>query len=58
MVLRLHFPAMASKLGAAIEPAVAMPDCSAVGYDVSQGGGLDAGYILGLGFLEEGNGEE
>ena len=35
MVLRLHFPAMASKLGAAIEPAVAVPDCSAMGCDVS-----------------------
>jgi len=34
MVLRLHFPPMASKLGAAIEPAVAVPDCSAVGCDV------------------------
>ena len=53
MVLRLHFPDMASKLGAAIEPSlqstrccrsqVVVPNCSAVGCDVDSGRGMDVG---------------
>jgi len=49
MVLRLHFPDMASKLGAAIEPSlqstrcrrsqVTVPDYSAMGCDVGSGRG-------------------